>query len=525
MSASPRPGLLLKALVFNPTVNQKEEFQHHNVFYSHPQGQAQDDILMDVGLCSTLKGFHANFDTGSAVSSVCTDSYQYAFLEPEPDWTMCLIAGRRHVQRDSDGAEWAEDSDEAPLRALLNEGYQLFRLHYGSFQRRYSDGVERCRPGRAGDHPGAGDLRKCLGAFMDVWIVQVAQQVQQGLDLFDTLDGIRYLPADRTSYLRMHSLVSQLESQIPEVLASCVLLDDLLLYTGLGLADTHVLFKFVTRRQKQGVRPPAADNVLHLAHAVAAGADYSGFLTSAAGVEPPQKLGLMGKMRSLRRTRDDEHTPLNVWLSEPLCGPGAAAAEAGLATADGTVLPVPAGGTAAAAADAAAGADHQRRVTLVVFQCQRALLCMLCDPAAIAAQSGPQGGELYRRVQTCVLDAIAPSLQGITDAVTRSVLWDDAYSYVYFNKMNLALKASLLKRRGVEQGEALRQVERMAADFAEMPSHKEAWGRTKEGTWVVGRRSGSREFYAVFEGKAALAEVQEEVRRISQVFFHGIFVD
>ena len=86
---------------------------------------------------------------------------------------------------------------------------------------------------------------------------------------------------------------------------------------------------------------------------------------------------------------------------------------------------------------------------------------------------------------------------------------------------------------------------------------KEAWARSRESTWVVGRKSGmarcellsasfgvaffcvslffslnvilrragSRVFYAVFEGKSSLTEAHEEVKRVSQVFFNGMFID
>lgn len=44
--------------------------------------------------------------------------------------------------------------------------------------------------------------------------------------------------------------------------------------------------------------------------------------------------------------------------------------------------------------------------------------------------------------------------------------------------------------------------------------------------WVVGRRSGQREFYVLFDKKdASLVQVGEDVGRLCEVYFSNIFID
>eukprot|EP01060_Flectonema_neradi_P016272 TRINITY_DN22864_c0_g1_i1.p1 TRINITY_DN22864_c0_g1~~TRINITY_DN22864_c0_g1_i1.p1 ORF type:complete len:470 (+),score=77.95 TRINITY_DN22864_c0_g1_i1:56-1465(+) len=466
-------GLLLKLFIFNNTISTKEEKQAENILYYYPPGVKLDDQLMDIGLSGAFVGFHNNFDPDSDISCLVTDSYQFVWFSAEPEYWIGIATKR---QSESQGSS-VEDYEESSLKAYLRQGYHLFRLHYGTMSRFRENGQ-------------MDGLLSTLKSFWDIYTASMLEPVSLGTDLFDTMDGIKYLPVDRSAYLKVQALINQLETSFPVITTSMVLIDSLLLYTGLNVEDTHTLYKYLSRTTKiqsgKGV-----DYTLALNHPKKGQEGFTGFLTPTLGIDIG-KTGLRQfRDKVLGRKADAEQLPITLWVG-PL-------------------------------RESSSYGNQLSQTSLVVYQCGRIMFSFLCDPEAMKKQQGETTTNFYRGLKDKISEAL-PKISTITDSITKSLLWDEAYQYIYFNRMNLALKSSL-RRRGAAEQETLRHVERLRKEFVEMPNIKEAWARTKENTWVVGRKSGSREFYSVFEGKSHLSEAHEEVKRVSQVFFNGIFVD
>eukprot|EP01059_Diplonema_ambulator_P003214 TRINITY_DN12888_c0_g1_i3.p1 TRINITY_DN12888_c0_g1~~TRINITY_DN12888_c0_g1_i3.p1 ORF type:complete len:471 (+),score=91.88 TRINITY_DN12888_c0_g1_i3:85-1497(+) len=467
-------GSLMKLYIFNNMISLKEEQQHQNVLFYHPPEVELDEQLMDTGLAAAFQGFHCNFDPNSGITSCCTDNLQMVWYECEKDFWIGVT-----VRRQVENSGFLEDPETPAVYAMLRQGYRMFRMHFGLMSKHFRETLDI--------------LRDNLSKFWVPYVSYITPSIAQGLDLYDAMDGVEYLPVDRSAYLKMQSIVNHLETGFPCIKASMVIIDNLLLYTGLNLEDTHTLYKFISRRQRQAKNHSDMDNLLFLAHNNTKGDEYVGFLTVTWGLD----LG-KGSLRSfmsekiMGKKSPGGYRPITIWI-----GPRHAS-------------------------DSATGELQQ--TALVVFQSQRMVLSFLCDPTELAKQPSPDvNGCFFRDLHAFLTDTLKSS-SSITQNITRSIVWDEAYQYIYFNRMNLALKSSL-KRKGADAQESLRRVEKLQVGFDETPSMKEAWARTKESTWVVGRKSGSREFYSVFEGKSQLIEAHEEVKRVSQVFFNGIFVD
>eukprot|EP01064_Diplonema_japonicum_P018682 TRINITY_DN27377_c0_g1_i1.p1 TRINITY_DN27377_c0_g1~~TRINITY_DN27377_c0_g1_i1.p1 ORF type:complete len:482 (+),score=91.33 TRINITY_DN27377_c0_g1_i1:25-1446(+) len=470
-------GSLLKLYIYNNTISLKEEQQHQNVLFYHPEVPL-DEQLMDIGLSAAFGGFHFNFDNDTGISSCCTDGFQMVWFEAETDFWIGIT-----VRRQPENAGFVEDAEATALTALLKQGYRLFRMQYGCMSKHFRETLP--------------ELRDNLKSFWKPYIQWITGPIAQGLDLYDTLDGVEYLPVDRSAYLKMQSVVNHLETEFPSIQASMVIVDNLLLYTGLNLDDTHTLYKFLSRRQRTTKNASPMDNVLYLCHPYARGDEsYSGFLTATCGAFEPGKGTLrnfVSEKFNIGKKSSGAYKPISIWI-----GPRH---------------------------ESNSNGKDLKKTTLVVFQSQRMILTFLCDPDELAKQTDKDvNGRFFGDLHSFLTDTLARSSQSITQNITRSIVWDEAYQYIYFNRMNLALKSSL-KRKGADAQESLRRVERLQIGFEDTPGMKEAWVRTKENTWVVGRKSGSREFYSVFEGKSHLTEAHEEVKRVSQVFFNGIFVD
>lgn len=100
--------------------------------------------------------------------------------------------------------------------------------------------------------------------------------------------------------------------------------------------------------------------------------------------------------------------------------------------------------------------------------------------------------------------------------------FNDVFRYLYYNHMNLAVKTSVKRRPNVSP-DALEAILQMHSSFASSRSGlREVYLRTKKDNWVVGKYSGRREFYIVFDQKSySLFEVSDQVAFVSSLLFGG----
>eukprot|EP00659_Diplonema_papillatum_P009453 gene9453-14670_t len=410
-------GCLLKVFIYNNTISMKEETQAENVLYYWPAGIPLDEKLMDIGISGACDGFHKNFDQKSPIQSMCSDDYQFVWLEVETEFFVGAAA-----RRQPDAAGFVDDYEEQGLIALLRQGYRLYRLHFGDMTRHFKATLD--------------ELRADLSRFWDVYAQWLTGPVSQGLDLFDRLDGIKYLPVDRSAYLKMQSVVNHIENEFPTIRATMVIIDNLLLYTGLNLEDTHTVYKFLIRRQRQGSKPHPMDNLLHLTQPNAASDDvFRGFLTQLTS-EPKGSLRQLMSEKVLGKKSSLQHTPVEVHV-----GPFHEN------SAEGKPL---------------------TKLSLVVYQFNRILMAFFCDPAADSfGAEDPTANELfYKTLKVRVCDELSKA-SSITETIIRSIVWDENYQYVYFNRMNMAMKSSLKRKPGAEDN--MRHVERLQQEFQETP--------------------------------------------------------
>ena len=119
--------------------------------------------------------------------------------------------------------------------------------------------------------------------------------------------------------------------------------------------------------------------------------------------------------------------------------------------------------------------------------------------------------------------------QAMEDSYARKEAFDEQFKFVYFNRMNLALKTSLV-RRGTDTTPAVMKV---LASMHEQFVHPtdgitEVLVKTVSDVWVVGRCSEEREFYIVFDKSkdkdVSLVEINEQVKKLSLQYFQSIFI-
>ncbi|CAB4435653.1 unnamed protein product [Rhizophagus irregularis] len=93
---------------------------------------------------------------------------------------------------------------------------------------------------------------------------------------------------------------------------------------------------------------------------------------------------------------------------------------------------------------------------------------------------------------------------------------DKEYRYLFFNKMTLAVKSSLYP---FSSNGSLTSSSRGLEKY---PQLTEIYTRSSTNFWIVGKRSEGRVLYIVVPKKeASLAEVEDDVRRITAIYFSG----
>jgi len=122
---------------------------------------------------------------------------------------------------------------------------------------------------------------------------------------------------------------------------------------------------------------------------------------------------------------------------------------------------------------------------------------------------------------------LAPELQLLSATVGSKAhrnATDQEFRFVYFNRMNLAVKVSAGATARLSK-EFMRHLCSMHREFNSASEVREICVKTHADHWIIGRRAGEREFFVLLDQKQfSLADANAEVERLSSAFFSNIFM-
>ncbi|EFA75224.1 hypothetical protein PPL_11299 [Heterostelium album PN500] len=282
-------------------------------------------------------------------------------------------------------------------------------------------------------------LKKRLDAFIKPYLEQIAFDQ---LDLFTSLDGIQFLPVDKNVYLKLLAMINGTEiafqSACPSFRFGALYYKDNLLWSSLQQNHIRSLNHYLIQLVKIGVDRSAVNSIM-----VINTGDHE-VVWSTKGQK--SKSGYFTEsMSSVKTTLPVIH------IGEQLCY---------------MII-------------------YEQRDTVCVFLVNEEDL----DQLKL---------EEVRESISSHIDYIYPVLE--TNYSKKSFM-EEQYKYIFFNQMNLAIKASL-KLKGVElTKETLKILNEMHADFENRPDISESTVKTQNDRWIVGRKTDSREFYVIFDTK------------------------
>ncbi|GAM23629.1 hypothetical protein SAMD00019534_068040 [Acytostelium subglobosum LB1] len=437
--------------IFNPKLGQKEGREHEKILYFYPQANFPIGIQTNfVGLTEAYVLCTKQFSPDKPCDSIHTMKNTISLLQPEPDiWMVIALNNASGVVNGK--KEYVEDDiDDLILQTTLRQIYDLWRIFNGPMMeiaKRDSFDV----------------LKKRLDSFIKPYIQQISFDQ---LDLFTTLDGIQFLPADKNVYLKLLTMINGTEiafqSACPSFRFGCLFYKDNLLWSSLQQHQIRILNHYLVQLVKIGMDRTASNSIM--------------------------VIGLDGEV---------------VWSTKGQKSKSGYFTE-NANNVKATLPQVHLGDTTS---------------NLIIYE-QRDVVCIfLVDNEDLEAL---KLDELRENVMPSI-DFIFPVLE---TNYSKKTFMEEQYKYIFFNQMNLAIKASLKLKGGEMTKETIKILNEMHSDFEKKPDITEATVKTQNDRWIVGRKTDSREFYVIFDTKNTnLIEINDEIKTLSTTFLKNHFID
>lgn len=146
------------------------------------------------------------------------------------------VVGVPFLKKIKDGAEYVEYyNDEVSsevCQAILKQAYMQFRLFMGSFETILDD-------------PNCGSvtlLRHKLDFFFTDYLFNLKLNHRDVLDIFQ---GLQYLPLGTKTFLEVQCFMNKIKATFPQVKNTAFLYDNRLVWSGLNLEDTQVVYNYL----------------------------------------------------------------------------------------------------------------------------------------------------------------------------------------------------------------------------------------------------------------------------------------
>jgi len=221
-----------------------EDVALEKCLWFYPEDLEEDAKKEAVSGSEALISFASIFSKDLPCEAVHLEKQRHVYLELEDGLWMVMEVNNPTFQADGSTQYSEDDLDDKALRAVLQQSYDVFRLFNGTMEGIYA---KDCRPPAPEDktHTPSGEaqLRARLAQFFDRWVPMVDLPKA---NLFNTLSGINFLPVDKQIFLSIQYFVNLTESAFPQILASALLYDNQLVWSGIEHDTMRSIYKIAT---------------------------------------------------------------------------------------------------------------------------------------------------------------------------------------------------------------------------------------------------------------------------------------
>ncbi|KAK3830365.1 MAG: hypothetical protein J3R72DRAFT_456011 [Linnemannia gamsii] len=571
------PATLNYFCIYNPDFGPTDETQHEQLLYYVARKTVSVDAKMrNIGLAQGLVNFARIFSPTAPCENVHSQKNRLVFYEAEPGYWLNLsieLGTTKRTVKGTDGkprviTEYLEhEVHDTVVSALLRQAYAMFRVTHGTMEGLVHAHEGNTRP-----------LQRRLEEFFESWVLGWEFD-RTTMNLERALDGIQYLPLSRTSYLSVDRLVQAVKENYrasgtglsgsgPVVTHSMVTFEDQLVSSDVRDEDLKAVWKQVV--QTSGFDGASAQNsaqdrseagrksktsTFKFGKSWSNTSIFGFYRSSSSASTPPSTPPLRPtsrvsspapSIRSIDGVNTGNALSTALGSSPRVSGESEAGLTSGVKA---QANPLWFGEfIASEVADEHIGITlkHKSGLNLIFFvpavdkegntvledqesfmrELEEFVAGLVHDAPLLDPASG--NGETSRSL----LEDVAR--QVVKDATTARGLGgtlanDKEIRFLYFNRMNLAIKAQLGSISGSGSGAAVMLGSEVAMslldikhDFDRMPDATEITTRSPSNYWIVGKRLEDREVYMVVSRKdSTLVEVEDEVRKLTSLYFNN----
>lgn len=460
------PTGLLNFFIYNIEYGQREGSEEEKVMFYTPPEVALGKQINAIGLCQAIAQFVNTFNPSQPCECLTTQKTKQYFFNAEGSFWMVMtlaIPCSEKVSREKKVLEYHPDLVQDNLgKAILKQTYDMFVLFNGTFQ----SFVEKHNI-------------EALKDQFKLFYYRYLQTINfQKLDILDVFQGIDYLPLEKVDFLRVQCFVNLVENTFLAVRHICFLHNEHIVWTTLQLEDMKILYKYLTSRLF-----PASNE---FDQGITRSSPVSTTRTS-----PSNAYNFPNPGKFLTAPKDYLPSSPRTRLSPRI-----------FVSVDGKIT----------------------ELYLIVYKAQTSAICFLIDPQSSNADYcnkihnfvGPQLGNL----SNIISEQHSKRIQQI----------NNQYRFVYFNSMNLAIRTSIHKARSTTNGIS-NEIINLLIDMHQDINNKnhgaiggcEIASKLMNDCWVVGKHSGFRQFYVVFNQKSwTIVEICDELQRLMNTGFGNI---
>ncbi|PRP76652.1 aspartate kinase [Planoprotostelium fungivorum] len=455
---------LANLLLFSPK-DVKEGEEYKKVLYFHPTTEPQEEQAKHLGLSEALINFTSKFSPKQPCEVVHFEKHTTVVKEPEPGFWLRLT--NTVVTKMKDGKPHTEyreqEVDDQLLMQVLVRIYQMFKLFNGTF-------TTIAKRGEV-------ELKRVLAEFMDVYIPTIRFDK---VNLFNTLDGVHFLPVDRNIYLGIQTFIHIVENTFPSIRQTFFLHDDHLVWSGLEQDDMRVLYSWIVSH----VLPATAKETPN---------DILGINPDAPRTGPTQA-ELIHSDYFLNKSNNSTS-----FLTKTLSGHSLTATT----TEDIRALPLIYIG------------PKEEKLALIMYQIGQITVTFMVGETE-GGKEKQLDANFCKSLGTFVIHQMtfASSLE---ELYNRRQVMEEEYRYIYFNHINLALKTSYKDKGATMSRDTMNILNTIHTDFEKSTEKiSEVVVRTSDDRWIVGRKSEQREFYVIFDNNKNdhLMQINDQVRKL-----------
>ncbi|KAG0330747.1 Vacuolar fusion protein CCZ1 B [Podila horticola] len=556
------PASLSYFCIYNPDFGPTDETQHEQLLcYIARKTVSIDAKMRNIGLAQGLVNFARIFSPTAPCDNVHSQKNRLVFFEPEPGYWMHLSIELGTIKRTIKGTDGKykvvteyqeQEVHDTVVSALLKQAYGMYRVAHGTMDSLVNASEGNTRP-----------LQRSLEEFFESWIL--GWNFEKAMTLERALDGINYLPLTRPSYLAVDRLVKNVRDKYPFITHSMVTFEDQLVSTDIRDSDQRTVWKQIVQLTGyDGASANAAagdrkdeEEARKKKSTFKFGKSWSntsifGFYRSSSTTTPPSTppfrptSGVGSPAPSIRSIDIGNNGSLSATMSGQ--GSGSSPRPSGEESGGKSQVNALWFGQFAASEDVdehyGVIFKHKSGLNLSFFspvheqdvqnlleepdhfnqEFEDFLAELANESTSLVVMDGSEGGQSRSQVETV-------SRQIVKDAATARGLGgmlanDREIRFLYFNKMNLAIKAQLsstMGKGGISMGsEMALSLLDIKSDFDRMPDATEITTRSPSNHWIVGKRFEDREVYMIVSRKdSTLVEVEDEVRKLTSLYFNS----